>query len=133
MKTIVALLVTMTSVFAFAYDKGFEIQIKELSINGSLMPNNRRLIVKPNQSQVISQSTDERGIFTIVEVTASNHKASDESILAKLTITEDNHGARKILATPQLIVNPGQEAKISEYGGDHHPSFSVSLVAKRVQ
>ncbi len=134
MRTFGILLATVVSFSAFATTQSFEIQIKEISINGSLMPNNRTFTVKSNKPEVISRSVAENGASTIVEITAADKSQKPEDgILASFTIREEYKGARKILGRPQIIAAPGKEASISEGKEGEAPLIKIAIIVNRVK
>lgn len=133
MKILSLIFATVISMAAFANTKAFEVQIKEISINGNLMPNNRTIKFKPNQTQVISRSVDESGANTIIELSVSDSAPSGDGILAKFTVTKEDHGSRKVLGTPRIVAQPGREAQIAEGQEGEQPFIKVAIIAKRTQ
>jgi hypothetical protein len=128
---IVGLFLVSTS---FAKTKGFEIKLKELSVNGSLDGQPRTLKVEPNKPVVISRSFDSSGVNTVIEMKVTDDdSAIKDGILISLSITEEKDDNKKIIATPKIIVKNGNEAQMTQ-GKEGETSFiKISLMGTRAQ
>jgi type II secretory pathway component HofQ len=133
MKFLVSIFTLLFSISSFANAITFEVQTKEISIGGNLMPNLPVFKVKSKQSTTISTAVNsETGKKTIIQMVATDDTGST-GILMKFTISEEFNGTRRIIASPQIIASNGKEARITE-GNDIQPdSVTIAVVAKRVQ
>ncbi len=131
-----ALIITclLLSTAGFAVTKSFEVQINEVSINGSLNPQSRKIKVVPNQKVVISRSFDPSGANIIVEMTvADDNSKINDGILIKLSIVEERNGTKKVIGTPQMIVKSGSEAQMTQGNEGETPFVKATLIGTRVQ
>lgn len=134
MKILIIIVGLSLSSFCFAKTKNFEIQVNEVSVNGSLDVQPRKLKVRPNQTVVISKTLDSAGVSTIVEmkVTDDDSKTKD-GILISLTVTEEKDGAKKIVGTPQMLIKSGDGAQMTQGKEGETPFLKASLTGTRVQ
>ncbi|MFN7905491.1 MAG: hypothetical protein ACK5P5_09940 [Pseudobdellovibrionaceae bacterium] len=134
MKNLILVVCLFLSTLSFAKTKGFEVQINEVTVNGSVDAQPRKFKVNPNQPVVISRSFDSFGVNTIVEmkVTDDDSKIKD-GILIALSISEVKNGDKKIVGTPQIIVRSGLEAQITQGKEGKELFIKASLVGTRVQ
>ena len=133
MRYLVLILGLLLASLSSAKTKGFEIQVNEVSINGSLDIQSKKMKVQPNQSVVISRSFDSSGVNTIVEMTVSDDNSMiKDGILIILSIIQEKNGSKKIVGKPQMIVKVGQEAQMTQGKEGETPFFTATLVAKRV-
>ncbi len=122
------------STFSFAKSKNFEVQIKEVSINGNLQAQPRKLNVSPKQPVVISRSIDTHGVNTIIEMTVEDDNSKiNDGILIKLSITEEKNGSTKVIGTPQMIIKSGFETQMTQGKEGEAPFIKTSLVGTRIQ
>jgi hypothetical protein len=134
MKILILIIGLGLSSVSFAKTKNFEVQVDEVSVNGSLDVQPRKLNVKPNQPVVISRSFDSSGVNTVVEMKVSDDDSKiKDGILISLSITEEKDGTKKIVGTPQMIVKSGHKAKMTEGKEGETPFFKASLTGTRVQ
>jgi hypothetical protein len=124
----------LISTLGFAKSKNFEVQVNEVSVNGNLDAQPRKLKIKPDQAVVISRGFDASGTNTIVEMTVTDDDSKmKDGILVKLAIIEDKNGTKKTIGTPQMIVKSGQEAQITEGKKGETPFIKASLIGTRIQ
>ncbi len=119
--------------FAFAKTKGFEVQFKEISVDGSIDGQARKFTVLPNQPVIVSRSVSKSGVKTNIEMTVLDDSTMiKDGILVKLSISEEINGVKKIIGTPQMIGRSGREMEMTEAKADHTPLFKAILTSKRL-
>jgi hypothetical protein len=133
MKFVLIITCVLLSTVGFAVTKSFEVQINELSINGSLNQQPRKINVNPNQKVVISRSFDPSGANIIVEMTvADDNSKVNDGILIKLSIVEEKNGTIKVIGTPQMIVKSGSGAEITQGNEGETLYIKANLTGTRV-
>lgn len=121
------------SSFAMAKTKGFEVQFKEISVNGSIDAQPRKFTVAPNQPVVVSRSVSQSGLSTNIEMTVVDDSTMiKDGILVKLSVSEEINGKKKIIGTPQIIGCSGHEVEMTEAKADHTPILKVTLTSTRL-
>lgn len=131
--TLSFLLGLFLSSFALAKTKGFEVQFKEISINGSIDAKEKKFTVVPNQPVVVSRSVSPSGVSTNIEMTVLDDSTMiKDGILVKLSVIEEINGQKKIIGTPQMIGRSGHEMEMTEAKADHTPIFTAILTSKRL-
>lgn len=133
MKILTLFLGLVLSSFANAKTKGFEVQFKELSVNGSTDAQPRKFTVAPNQPVTISRSVSQSGMSTNIEmVVLDDSTMIKDGILVKLSVFEEINGKKKIIGTPQIIGRSGHEVEMTEAKSDHTPILKVILTSTRL-
>lgn len=118
----------------FAGTKGFEIQLNDISVNGSIFAQPRKLTVAPNQPVVISRSIDSAGVNTVIEMKVSDDSSLvKDGILISLSMIEEKEGSRKVVGTPQMIIKSGHAAHMTQGKEGEEATFKASLIGTRIE
>jgi hypothetical protein len=131
MKFLALFFIAMTSLQTYSAVKNFEIQIKEISIAGHMIATNKSFALQSDQIKTVASFTDKNSAKIVVELTVSpNNMTKDNRILTKFKITKEEQGHMNVIAAPQIISKPGQEAQIAEGNDGEPPTIKVTIVAQ---
>jgi hypothetical protein len=131
MKLILVISAFLLSLQCFASTKAFDVKA-EVSIDGKLV-SRPHIVTKPNELASINQKLQgDKDI--LIEMTASDYHSKDpkNGIMMKFTVSRLDEGKRTVLATPQIVALPGEEAMI-EIGKAKAETVKVKVLATRVQ
>jgi hypothetical protein len=128
------MLVISASLFSlqcFASTKAFDVKA-EVSLDGKLI-SRPHIVTKPNELASINQKLqDNRNI--LIEMTANDYHSKNpkNGIMMKFTVSRLDAGKRTVLATPQIVALPGEEAMM-EIGKANAETVKVTVIATRVE
>jgi hypothetical protein len=121
----------LLSLPCFASTKAFDVKA-EVSVDGKFI-SNPHIVTKPNELASINQKLEDNKEI-LIEMTANDFHSKNpkNGIMMKFTVSRLDAGKRTVLATPQIVALPGEEAMM-EIGKANAETVKVKVIATRVQ
>lgn len=131
MKFMLVISAFLLSLPCFASTKAFDVKA-EVSVDGKLI-SNPHIVTKPNELASINQKLEDNKEI-LIEMTANDFQSKNpkNGIMMKFTVSRLDAGKRTVLATPQIVALPGEEAMM-EIGKANAETVKVKVIATRVQ